>query len=48
VAYVFNIPDKEVVNWYGEDPGHVALGELMTRMWISFVTTGDPNNHGCK
>ncbi|KAF2493637.1 alpha/beta-hydrolase [Lophium mytilinum] len=46
VAYVFNIPDPELVNHFGVDPGHVGLGELMSRMWISFVTTTDPNNHG--
>ncbi|KAF2808128.1 alpha/beta-hydrolase [Mytilinidion resinicola] len=46
VAYIFNIPDPELVNHFGVDPGHVGLGELMSRMWISFVTTRDPNNHG--
>jgi len=46
VAYIFNIPNPEIINWLGVDPGHVSLGELMSRMWISFVTTKDPNNHG--
>lgn len=25
---------------------YLALSELMSRMWISFVNTGSPNNHG--
>ncbi|KAI9735357.1 MAG: hypothetical protein M1818_006552 [Claussenomyces sp. TS43310] len=45
VAYIFSIPDETLINWLGPDPGYLDLSHLMSRMWISFIATQDPNNH---
>lgn len=36
----FAVPDA------ARNEKYVALGQLMSRMWISFVVSHDPNNHG--
>lgn len=53
VAFVFHnlAGDGYVINgginpFYGEPESYTALSTLMSRMWISFVVDGDPNNSG--
>lgn len=46
IGSVFNNSNPTLTTWIGEDPAYHWQSGFMSRSWISFAHSGDPNSHG--